>query len=370
MAEAGSSRRERKGVAARLLLAAARERFAVAATDLLLPEQARLSEWQRLTAAGLLTRLIHSIEDDLRTRLAARFTQHEALHAALSSAHVPIARPILERAQALRDAELSTVLVRRVEEHRFWKARAAQPAEADARDEYLFELVRDADDAVAAEAMELVIARSRRFDRFQEPTISKVELPAELQHKLVWIVAAALRQYIVQQHRVGAVDGPVEEAADAIIASYDEGATFEALAIRLARRLQRDGRLDGAALARIIGDGVLPFFIAGLAVLCSLDQAATWEVLSDPRGRGPALLLRAAGVERDEAAAILLALGSRGALISGAEGDAVAAQLELYDTVDEGAAQEVLRLWQAHPAYRASVARISTRVRSASAEAA
>jgi uncharacterized protein (DUF2336 family) len=365
MAEAVSSRRERKSDAARLLLAAARERFAVAATDLLLPDQARLTEWQRLTAANLLSRLVRSIEDDLRLRLASRFSGHEALHAALSSAHVPIAQPILERAQVLRDAELTTTLVRRVEEHRFWRHRAEQPDE-----EYLFELVRDPDDAIAADAMELVIARSRRFDRFQEPTMGRVELPAELQHKLVWVVAAALRQYIVQQHQVGAVDAHVEEAAGLIIAGYDEGATLEALAMRLARRLHRAGRLDGAALARIIGDGILPFFIAGLAVLCSLDQAATWEVLSDPRGRGPALLLRAGGVDRDEAAAILLALNSRGALFSGAEGEAAAVQLELYDTVDRAAAQEVLRLWQAHPAYRASVARISTRVRSASAEAA
>ena len=200
--------------------------------------------------------------------------------------------------------------------------------------------------------------------------MGRVELPAELQHRLVWVVAAALRQYIVQQHQVGAVDAAVEDAAGSIIAGYDEGATFEALAMRLARRLQRDGRLDGAALARIIGDGILPFFIAGLSVLCGLDQAATWEVLSDPRGRGPALLLRAGGTDREEAAAILLALNSHGALFSGAEGDAAAAQLELYDTIDEVAAQEVLRLWQAHPAYRASVARISTRVRSASAAAA
>jgi uncharacterized protein (DUF2336 family) len=365
MSEAGSSRRERKSDAARLLLAAARERFAVAATDLLLPDQARLTEWQRLTAAGLLSRLVRSIEDDLRVRLAARFQAHEALHAALSSAHVPIALPILERAQVLRDPELTTILVRRVEEHRFWKARSEQQG-----DEYLFELVRDPDDEIAAEAMELVIARSRRFDRFQEPTMGRVELPAELQHRLVWAAAAALRQYVVQQHRVAAVDGPVEEAAGSLIAGYDEGATFEALAMRLARRLLRNGRLDGAALARIIGDGVLPFFIAGLSVLCSLDQAATWEVLSDPRGRGPALLLRAAGISRDEAAAVLLALNSHGALFSGAEGEAATAQLELFDTIDEAAAREVLRLWQAHPAYRASVARISTRVRSAAAEAA
>ena len=365
MAEAGSTRRERKSDAARLLLAAARERFAVAATDLLLPDQARLTEWQRLTAAGLLVRLVRAVEDDLRVRLAELFRSNEALHAALSSAHVPIALPILERAQVLRDAELTTILVRRVEEHRFWKARAGQPAE-----EYLFELVRDSDDEVAAEAMELVIARSRRFDRFQEPVLAQVELPAELQHRLVWIVAAALRHYIAQQHQVRAVDAAVEQAAGAIVGSYDEGLSLEAAAMRLVRRLHRLGRLDGAALARIIDDGVLPLFIAGIAALCALDQAAAWEVLADPRGRGPALLLRAAGVERDEAAAILLALNRRGPLVSGAEGDETAGQLDLFDTVDRDSAREVLRLWQAHPAYRASVARISTRARSAAAEAA
>jgi uncharacterized protein (DUF2336 family) len=364
MAEAGSSGRERKTDAARLLLAAARERFAVAATDLLLPDQARLTEWQRLTAATLLTRLIHGLEDEMRARLAIHFEAHAALHAALSSAHVAIALPILERAQVLRDAELGNVLVRRVEEHRYWKAHASVGA-----GEWLFELVRDPDEGVAAEAMALVIARSRRFDRFQEPVMGQVELPAELQHKLVWMVAAALRHYIVQQHGVAAVDAAIEETASALIASYDEGATLEARAVKLAQLLHNERRLDGATLVRVLTEGMLPFFIAGIGALCALDYGAAWEVLADPRGRGPALLLRAAGVERDAAAAILLMLSSRGHLVSGAEGDAAAAQLELYDTIDLAAAREVLRLWQAHPSYRASVARISTRSRPA-AEAA
>lgn len=360
MAETGATGRGRQSDAARLLLAAARERFAVAATDLLLPDRARLTEWQRLTAGSLLTRLVASIEDDLRARLAVHFADHEALHAALASAHVPIALPILERAQALGDAELTTILVRRAEEHRFWKAGAPT-----GRDDYLFQLVRDADEALAAEAMELVIARSRRFDRFQEPVLGQVELPADVQHRLVWLVAAALRQYVVQHHLAVGVDAAVEVAASAIVAGYDEGQSLESAALLLARRLHRSGRLDGGALARIIGDGMLPFFLAGLATLCALDMAAAWEVLSDPRGRGPALLLRAAGLGRDEAAEVLLALGARGPLLSGAEGDAVAAQLELYDTVDRPSAQEVLRLWQANPAYRASVARLSTRARAA-----
>jgi uncharacterized protein (DUF2336 family) len=361
MAEGGSTKGRTQSDAARLLLAAARERFAVAAADLLLPDRARLTEWQRLTAAALLTRLVRGLEDEMRARLAVRFEGHEALHAALSSAHVPIALPILERAQALRDADLSNVLVRRVEEHRYWKAHAAAGG-----DELLFELVRDPDEEVAAEAMELVIARSRRFDRFQEPALGRVELPAELQHKLVWMVAAALRHYIVQQHQIVAVDAAIEETASALIAAYDEGATLEARAVRLARRLDAAERLDGALLARALAEGMLPLFIAGLAVRCALDYAAAWEVLADPRGRGPAILLRAAGIAREPVAALLLLLNSRGPLVSGAEGDAAAEQLGLYDTLDLDAARDVLRLWQADPGYRASVARISTRARPAS----
>jgi uncharacterized protein (DUF2336 family) len=364
MAEAGSNGRGSQSDAARLLLAAARERFAVAATDLLLPDKARLTEWQRLTAAALLTRLVHGIEDELRAHLAARFEDHPALHAALSSARVPIALPILERAQVLRDADLGNVLVRRVEEHRFWKAHAPEGG-AD----LLFELVRDPDAEVAAEAMELVIARSRRFDRFQEPDMGQVELPAELQHKLVWLVAAALRHYIVQQHGLAAVDGIIEEVGSALIAAHDEGNILESRAMRLAQRLSSLGRLDGPILARILAEGMLPLFIAAGGTLCGLDYAAAWEVIADPRGRGPAILLRAAGVERDSAAAILLLANSHGPLVSGAEGDATAAQLDLYDSLDRASAEEVLRLWRADPGYRASVARVSTRARP-SAEAA
>ena len=191
--------------------------------------------------------------------------------------------------------------------------------------------------------------------------MAQVELSAELQHRLVWIVAAALRHYIVQHHHVSSVDAAIEEAAAALLARYDEGEGFEVRAMRLVRRLHRAGRMNGSLLARLLGEGSLPLFIAGAAVLCSLDYAAAWEVLSDPRGRGPALLLRAAGLSRKDAAAILLALNAQGRLFSGLEGDAAQEQLELFDGVDEDGARDVLRLWQADPFYRASVARLSTR---------
>lgn len=361
MSERGSSRPEPRGDAARLLLASARARFSAAASDFLLPQQARLTEWQRLTAAALLLDLVGGIEGALRAALAAAFADHEALHAALSSPRVAIALPILDRAEALRDADLGIVLVRRVEEHRYWK-------DNESADLLLTALAGDADPALAADATALLVARSRRFDRFQEPMIGHSDLPAELHHRLVWIVAAALRHYVVQHHAIasGVADGAIAGAAAAMVAGYDEGGTLEACTMRLAARLLPAGRLEGSDLAAMLEEGMLPLFLAGIAARCGLDYAAAWEILSDPEGRGSALLLRAARIGREDAALILLLLNARGQLFSSEEGDAAAAQLAAYDATDAAAAIDVLRLWQVDPGYRAAIGRLSTRRRSAS----
>ena len=358
MSDQGLKRPEALGDAARLLLAGSRERFSVAATDLLLPERSRLSEWQRSTASALLLRLVASIEDSLRAALAGRFAGQEALNAALGSASVAIALPLLERAGVLRDGELGTVLVRRVEEHRYWKENASLAA-----DDLLTELIRHQDEAIAAEAISLLVARSKRFDRFQEPLLGQSDLPAELQHRLVWSVAAALRQYMIQRHQIasGAADAAISAAAGEMIATYDEGRTMEACCMRLARLLQAGGRLEGRDLARTLEEGLLPLFVAGIAVRCGLDYPAAWEVLADPQGKGPALLLRSGDIGRPDSATILLTLNTRGRLFSAAEGDAVAAQLDLFDSTSLPAAAEVLRLWQVDPGYRAAIARLSIR---------
>ena len=218
--------------------------------------------------------------------------------------------------------------------------------------------------------MALVIARSRRFDRFQEPVLGHVELPAELQHKLVWLVAAALRHYIVQQHGLGAVDGVIEEAAGALIAAHDEGAILEAAATRLAQRLAATGRLDGALLRACSSEGLLPLFIAGAG---TLRRARTCRGLGDdrrsarPRPGHPAARRRrrARGGRRDPAPRQQPAARSSPA----PRATPPPCSSNCYDSLDRASAAEVLRLWRAAPGYRAAVARVSTRARP-SAEAA
>jgi uncharacterized protein (DUF2336 family) len=342
------------GDAARLLDAAARGRLAVALADLFLPKRLRLSEWQRETMATLLTRLIRSIEDELRAGIAARLEGkvRPAVQGAITSTHVEIALPILEASDALREPALIALLLRRVEEHRLY--RAAQAHRDRRQGNLLVELVRDGDEGIAAAAMGLLTAQSRRLDRFQEPVVASPELPAELEHRLVWTIAAALRVYLIDRHGVdpGLADEAVSLSAATRLVDYDEGEGLDARCLRLARTLNRLGRLDDQFVSRAATEGGLPLFLAAIALRCDLPVDAAWDIFSDPRGQGPALLLRGGAIAREPAVQILLAAHFD-------DDEMVVRQVDLFDGVSIEEARTALRLWQIDPAYRDAIARVA-----------
>jgi hypothetical protein len=333
---------------AALLLASARARVSAAMADLALPEALRLTDRQRITVSHLLKRLIGDIEDELRSVLAAHFTAEgqEPLRAALSSAGLAIAMPILDVGGALADPALYALLLRRAEEHRL--ARAAPERGL------LTDLAGDADEAVAAAAVSLLIADSRRHDAFHEPLIAGGDLPAEVAHGLAWTVAAALRGYVIGRHGVAALDADraVTAATAGWLARFDEGSGVDALARRLALRLDERARLDDPLLVRAVNEGMLPLFLAALSLRTGLDLPALWELLPEAAGRGAAILLRAGRVGREAAAAILLHLAGRE--------EAVATQLDLFDALAAEEAGHHVLLWRLDPAYRSAVARLAS----------
>jgi hypothetical protein len=330
------------------LLASARARVSAAIADLALPDSLRLSDRQRITVAHLLRRLVGDVEDELRSALAARFqaAEDEPVRAALSSASLPIALPVLDGRAALADPGLFALLLRRAEEHRL--ARAAPERRL------LTDLAGDPDGAVAAAAVSLLIADSRRLDAFHEPLLASGDLPAEVAHGFVWTVAAALRAYLIGRHSVAPAraDGAVTEAAADLLRRYDEGAGADSLARRLALRLEESGRLDEALLVQAAAEGALPLLLAGLSLRTGLDPQALWELMPDAAGRGAAVVLRAAGVGREAAAAILLHLLGRE--------EAAGAQLDRYDALGRDDARQQILLWRLDPAYRAAVARLAS----------
>lgn len=323
------------------LLASARARVSAAAADLALPRRLRLGERQRFAVAALFAALVRRIEDELRTGLLPGLPMAgEALRAALGSAGLPLALPALEAAGPAVIPGLLPRLLERAEEHRL----------APADPHLLLALSGDDDPAIAAEAMRLLILQGSRLDAFQEPLIGADDLPAEILHRLVWTVAAALRTYVVRHQGVEAAtaDAAASAAAAHLLLAADEGDGVAAGARRLVARLAVAGRLDDALTLRSLTEGGLPLFLAAVAARAQIDADSAWELLDEPSGRGAALLLKAAGLARETAATLLLHLFASEAL--------AAAQLDLFDMLREDEARRRLAPWQADPAYRAAIA--------------
>lgn len=327
------------------LLASAHARVAAAAADLALPDDLRLTERQRHVMGAMLARLVRDIEDALRAALVAAVAG-DALHAALSSAQVEIALPVLADSGALGAPTLTDALLRRAEEHRLHGAGAADNA-------LLIELAGDGDQRLAGEAMGVLIAQGIRLDPFREPLLPRADLPAELDHHLVWTIAAALRRYMVQRHGLAPAeaDAVLAESSARLLAGHDEGEAMDARCRRLAAALRDAGRLDDQVLLRALTDAGLPLFIAILSLRAGFDQDAVWQMLSARSTRGTALLLRAAEVERRTAGALLLALGS--------DEQAAAAQLDVFDGLTTAEAAGLLSLWRVDPGYRAAILRLA-----------
>lgn len=327
-----------------------RKRLAVL-VDLFLPENMRLTDYQRVTVRRFIVRLVGAVEHDLRQRLIAghgtRFAPE--ILAALGSARVPIALPLLQRARALHDVELVSLLLARVEEQRL--STALRREGEDAR--LVEALLADADEAVSGAAMAMLIAESRRHFLFEEPVLARTDLPADMHYRLVWWVAAALREYLIRQHDVdhGVADAALMDAAGASLSSHDEGETLESTAMQLGYALAERGRLDDGLLEAACREGRLSLFVAALAVRGGLDFEAARSMALPPFGERLIVLLRALDVGRDAAGAIVQVLaGDDAELIE---------QMTAYDSLTRVRALELIQPWQVDTGYRTAIAALA-----------
>lgn len=329
------------------LLAAARARVAAITADFALPPALRLSDWQRAALSSLFAALVRDAEDVVRGALIGRLPAQapETLRAALGSGSLPIALPLLELGPLLADPQLLPLLLRRVEEHRL--------SAAGTEHALLTRFAGDEDAAVAAEAMGLLIVLNSRFDAFHEPLLGRSDLPADLRHRLLWTVAAALRCYLIGRHGVdpAAADTALAAATIAALPDYDEADGAEARAMRLAGLMAQRRRLDDRITAQAAEEGNLPLLIAILAVRTGVGFEPAWDLLSDHSGAGAALLLRASGTDRAAAALVLFRLASSDA--------AAAGQVDRFDTVSDAEIARMLAPWRADPAYRAAIAELA-----------
>jgi hypothetical protein len=202
--------------------------------------------------------------------------------------------------------------------------------------------------------MAVLIAESRRRASPESGQLTQTELPAELHHRLVWWVAAALREQVLEaaEDATDALDRVLSEAAQRSLAAYDEGERLEAAAMRFAGAIDAQPGELPQLLVESLGDRRIVLFTALLAHAMGVAYALAREIVVDPAGDRLWLAMRALELARDAIAQVGYALceaDSRRDLESFADTlDAIAA-------IEAVEARKALAPMKLHPDYRAAV---------------
>jgi len=330
-------------------------RLAIAAAGLFVPDDHQLDEYQRSTMRLLLNRLVAAIEGELRATLSDPRLPAPAI-AALGSARIAIAMPLLAETRLLDDPELIAILLARSDEQRIFAAARAQRGAEGLPQRAVEALLSDPDPLLGEAAMAVLVAESRRFDALDAAALARTDLGAELQVRLVWRIAAALRHWLVRWQKMPAADADAAlgAAVAAALARHDEGETLESAALQLALALAARSRLTDATLTAAISEGRLTLFLACFSARAGLDLADARALILAPGIRQRLVALRAIGLARSDAAVIVMALNA------GQRPDSeIADDLAGYESLDPALAREAIRPWSLDPVYRDALAALA-----------
>ena len=285
--------------------------------------------------------MLHSLVVELAERIRAELPRAAP---ARDGDHDLVAE--LNRFGLLDEPELIALLLRRAEEERIAAAATARAGRSEAR--VLQGLVGHENGQVSAAAMALILARSRRRDRFGQCLLAFDDLPESTAAALVHRVAAAVKA------QGGHGDRAVTASSAALIAAYDRAKSVETLADALAAALAEATFLDDALLLASAHEGDVALLAHLLAHPAEVSGTiAEAELLSgDPSSI--ITLLRMAKVSRQVAAGILAAIGD----LLGV--DDPAAALALFAALKDAEIDEAHVLLTSDPAYRSALALLET----------
>jgi hypothetical protein len=318
---------------------AGRERLATVRRDFFLDPRDRLTEQERALMTAMLADLLGGIADEIGAALprgwgAANDEDGQQLVRQLGAARL------------LDQPQLIALLLRRADEERIATAvRARSPA----RPAFLQALIADSNEAVAASAMALILARGRRRDRLGQPRIDFDDLQPALADALAHSVAAALRKRVPPGIDQDEADRQLSAGAAALIERQETEKAVGSLIAALARVLIESGALDDDLLEAAAEEGDLAFVAGALAQKAEIADEAAWDHLLDGEHGGFVMLLRMAGVSRSLAARLLAALADLvGITDPGAE-------IARFDSMDEVEARREAHWLRLNGSYRAAL---------------
>lgn len=306
-------------------------RLEAAIDDFFLPDDARLDEEVRALVGERAAQAVQAIE-----REVAAFAERASGR--------PLARGVLPRLLAsglLRDAPLMAELIGRTRQDLLADALRATIPPSD-QSNLLSRLTECPDGVVAAAANAMLGAENR-------PRQGRADLSEGVHQRLVWWVAAALRE---RGEPRAAFDRALADAASRSIVANAAADRLDAAAMRLAAAI--DPRPDELAdlLLGALSDARPALFFATVAHAAMLDFGTARAIALDPEGDRLWLVLRAQGLDRGAIARVGLILAEADRR---RDVEAFADLLDSIAAVERDAAAAALAPMRLHPEFRAAL---------------
>ncbi|MEQ1889406.1 MAG: DUF2336 domain-containing protein [Alphaproteobacteria bacterium] len=328
--------------------------------DLVISQDGRLSDRERALSDQVLIQLVQDMELQVRQQLALKLSEvaqaPEGLIAMLARDDISVAGPLLERSMLLKDSTLIEIVQMRTREHQLCIAMrsAVSMAVSDSLVEHaadpdvLEALVRNPKAAISSSAMDYLVAESRRFDQFQDPLLSRADLPAPLAHHMFWWVSAQLRQKILTEFKIEEYElDPVMEGVTQDILTKTQAErqnTATATAASLAKALDDDGALTVEVLINMLRKERISAFCAGMSHLAGVPVVTINRIILDKDITPFAILCKATRFSEAHFStmALLLLQGHNNSRQSTAQLRNV---LELFKEVSSDQALLTLKYW-------------------------
>lgn len=339
-------------------------RLAISIDDFFLAGDGRLDDRVRAGLSATLESLVGAIEAAIRAHAARLLAARglTALAGAVGSG-LPVALDRLLAAGLMRDPAVMHELIGRVRQGLIADALPIEAASGGAggradQPSLLARLSRHPDHVVATSAVALLATESRRKAPLVAGATTRTDLPVAIQQRLIWWVAATLREAEAPGGTANTeqLDRALAESAQRSIAAHDEGDRLEAAATRLAGALDPRAEELAALLAEALADQRLSLFIALLGHALGLQYADMRDIVLDPDAERLWLVLRALELDRPAIARVGLALCEADPR---RDVEQFADTLDAIVAVDPAQARAAIAPLLLHPEYRAAVLAIA-----------
>jgi uncharacterized protein (DUF2336 family) len=206
-------------------------------------------------------------------------------------------------------------------------------------------------------ALEYLVAESQRVDSFQEPLLSRHDLPPDLAHRMFWWVSAALRKEILTRFTMdpAVLDDALRDSARSAIAEA-VNASKDTHVGRLIQGLVEANALDHRFLLQALRGGKIPAFVAGFAHMAKLDTGLIKRAMFDAGGESLAIIGKTVGMDRNTFASIYLLSRQSASPVTAPK--QLQDLLNFFDALTPEQARTAVRFWRMDGEYLKAIASI------------